>query len=90
MDRPARSDGLEDLIRRELGRIVPNDDIFAEAVASWSKIKSSNRRAILFHRRINHFLRAGGRESLVDLEEFNVDELDPIWAIPPRRHISDD
>jgi hypothetical protein len=44
----------------------------------------------LFLRRINHFLRAGGRESLVDLEEFNVGELDPIWAIPPRRHISDD
>ena len=82
--------GLEELIRRELGRIVPKDEIFAEAVASWSKIKSTNRRAILFLRRINHFLRAGGREALVDLEEFNGGELDPIWAIPPQRHISDD
>ena len=82
--------GVEALIRQELRRIVPEDELFAEAVASWSKIKSSNRRAILFLRRINHFLRAGGRESLVDLEEFNVGELDPIWAIPPQRHISDE
>jgi hypothetical protein len=82
--------GLEELIRRELGRIVPKDETFAESVASWSKIKSGNRRAILFLRRINHFLRAGGRESLVDLEEFNVGELDPIWAIPHQRHISDE
>ncbi len=82
--------GLEEIIRHELARVVPDDEAFAEAVSSWTKLKTSNRRAILFLRRINHFLRAGGRESLVDLEEFNVGELDPIWAIPHQRHISDE
>jgi Protein of unknown function DUF262 len=81
---------LEDLVRLELGRIVPGDQLFSESIVAWPKIKMTNRRVILFLRRINHFLRAGGRESLVDLEAFNVGELDPVWAIPFQRHISDE
>jgi hypothetical protein len=82
--------GLEELFRHELARVVPNDETFSDAVATWTKLKTSNRRAILFLRRINHFLRAGGRDAMVDLDEFNVGELDTIWAIPPQRHISDE
>lgn len=82
--------GLEELIRHELARVVPDDETFADAVASWTKLKTSNRRAVLFLRRINHFLRAGGRDAMADLDEFNVGDLDTIWAIPPQRHISDE
>lgn len=73
---------LEELIRHELGRIVPDDAKFSEAVASWTKLKLNNRRAVLFLRRMNHFLRAGGRISMIDLDAFNVGELVALWAIP--------
>jgi hypothetical protein len=80
---------IESLIRSELKKVVPTDDEFCEAVASWDDVKPSSRRAGLFLRRINHFLRAGGRAEMLDREAYIVGDMVAVWACEQERHASE-
>ncbi len=80
---------VESLIRSELKKVVPSDDEFCEAVAAWDDAKPTSRRAGLFLRRINHFLRAGGRAEMLDREAYLVGDMVAVWACEQERHVSD-
>jgi hypothetical protein len=80
---------IESLIRSELKKVVPTDDEFCEAVASWDDAEPSSRRAGLFLRRINHFLRAGGRAEMLDREAYIVGDMVAVWACEQERHVSE-
>lgn len=85
----SRPSDVGSLIRSELKKVVPSDDEFCEAVASWDDLKPTSRRAGLFLRRINHFLRAGGRDEMLDREAYLVGDMVAIWACEQERHVSD-
>lgn len=81
---------IEKLMRKELSSIIPHDKEFADAVEAWHKIKIRNRRAVLFLMRINHYLRAGKKDAMIDMHDHKVGELVDTRACPDHNQFTFD